>query len=234
MPILRPGLVFVHIPKCAGTSIEVAAGFDAQYPQLGLAPVAAAADAQRLFGGGLEHLSMREIRTQYAHLFDEPPRSFTIVRDPVDRFVSHFVWRFYRFNTSPPPLEEMLAQLRSFTLEVGRIASVHPLFRDPHQGIVYDGTPDSIHPNDIFRHLVPQCAFVFDRGEIAVDRIYPMSAMARVAEMLHREYGFAQTLPRRMIGPASRELRGHLPADIERAVRALYTADAQFLTTVRT
>lgn len=223
MPVLRPGLVFIHIPKCAGTSLEVAAGFDRQYPTLGLQPTAADADAGRLFGGGLEHLSSREVRAQYPALW-ENARVFSIVRDPIERFVSHFVWRFYRFSQNPPPVQRMLLELRAFIDEHVKPAAEHTLFADPHRGIDAD-----VHPNDVFRHLLPQCTFLFDRGELAVDEIYHMRELDDVAAMLHREHGFQPQLPRRMVGASSGDLRHHLPADVEAFLHDLYSADAAFI-----
>lgn len=233
MPILRPGLVFVHIPKCAGTSIEVAAGFGDRYPTLGIEPTNPAEDRNRLFGQGLEHLSIREILTAFADLFDEKPRTFTIVRGPVDRFVSHFVWRFYRFGRNPKPLAQLIAELRAFAAQVEAAAKKHPVFSDPHDGLFYTGSPDSLHPNDLFRHLVPQCAFVFDRGTCAVDEIYHMDDLDRVTEMLHREYGFPAILPKRMAGSFTADLRNAIPPDVEQLVRSLYACDEQLIRSIQ-
>jgi hypothetical protein len=225
-------LVFVHIPKCAGTSIEVAAGFGRQYPSLGLQPTAIEEDRAKLFGGGLEHVSIREILTTYRDLFDEKPRSFTIVRDTVDRFVSHFVWRFYRFNENHPPLVQALEELRRFATQTAAAAAHSAAFKNPFGGLLYTGAPDSLHPNDLFRHLVPQTAFVFDSGQCAVDDIYHMDELDYVAEWLHTAYAFPNVLPKRMVGTFSSDLRAFVPADLETLIRSMYEADEHLLRTV--
>ncbi len=229
MPILKPGLIFVHIPKTAGTSIEVAAGFDAEYPMLGLQPISATADEERLFGGGLEHLSIREIFHNYSHLVNANSRIFSIVRDPVDRFVSHFVWRFFRFQTNLPALDELLSHLWSFTKDVAQLATQQPLFTNPRDGILFEGTAASIHPNDLLRHLLPQCAFLFDRQHLRVDYIYGMRDIVRVTQMLHEDYGLPEVMPQRMVGPMSAELRKHVPDNLERIIRTIYAVDDDFV-----
>lgn len=66
--VLRRGVVFVHVPKCAGTSV-----------------------AQALYGFSPGHASVRYYRALLGTAFDRLP-SFSLVRDPEDRFLS--AWRF--------------------------------------------------------------------------------------------------------------------------------------------
>ena len=44
--------LFVHIPKCAGTSLEIAMSYGRRYPTLGESRTATTPDYDDLFGGG--------------------------------------------------------------------------------------------------------------------------------------------------------------------------------------
>lgn len=64
------GIIFIHIPKCAGTSISRA-----------------------LYGGSLGHRTAQELRECDAETFDRQA-AFSVLRDPVERAYS--AWRYCR------------------------------------------------------------------------------------------------------------------------------------------
>jgi len=85
------GIVFFHIPKTGGTSIERALGLLGDPNKL---------DPDRIFGWddgiseGVQHLPPSHIRR---FLTEEELRAyfkFTIVRNPFDRMVSEYAWRY--------------------------------------------------------------------------------------------------------------------------------------------
>src|SRR5262245_28523163 len=89
-------VIFVHIPKCAGTSIEVAFGWANKYDRIGLDVTATEPNFDTYFGGGLQHFTIREM-VENGIAIDKYTK-FAIFRDPFDRLVSHFLWRYYRFQ----------------------------------------------------------------------------------------------------------------------------------------
>jgi len=85
--------IFVHIPKCAGTSIESVLGMHGTVKGVGIEPyLNQKMDNDALFGKGAQHYSLEKLRetipqNKYTAYF-----KFTFVRNPWDRFVSHIAW----------------------------------------------------------------------------------------------------------------------------------------------
>ena len=67
MAIAIPNTLFICVPKYWGTSLEVALGIAAAYPEFGLERIPTRPDFRKLFGGGLQHLSGREVLSNYSY-----------------------------------------------------------------------------------------------------------------------------------------------------------------------
>lgn len=111
---IRQSLVFHHVPKCAGTSIYRAIG--EHYPRRATARLDAVASrrAAELTGQDLDHyreglllyfMSRNEIRYVNGHFafsniaydaFSDDWEFITILRDPVDRWFSHYFFNRYK------------------------------------------------------------------------------------------------------------------------------------------
>lgn len=232
MPIVGSDVLFIHIPKCAGTSVEVAAGFDKDYPTLGMSPTSTKLDRVRLFGDGLQHLCIREIREQF---FDHLPKpinySFSIVRDPIARFVSHFVWRIVRFSEyDEGRLNYLVSEFDSFFDQFREEANASEFFAEPRDGISgFEGNKRYLHRNDIFRHLVPQYCFVSIGGHVAVDELFFIHQIELVQRVLLQKAGIERKIPHRMMGASSNALRNRISPAIERELRRLYRLDYDLL-----
>ena len=88
MPIsYKHNCIFVHIPKCAGTSIEFALGMHGDQKNIGKIECKNITKNEKtLFGGSLQHLSSTQIQKiikNYEEFF-----KFSFVRNPWDRAVS--------------------------------------------------------------------------------------------------------------------------------------------------
>ncbi len=84
--IQRAGLLFIHIPKTAGTSISGA-----------------------LYGRNLPHYSIHRYRRLYGQALQGTP-SFAVIRDPIERFVS--AYRFHRGGGSNVVLSDRYERAR--------------------------------------------------------------------------------------------------------------------------
>ncbi|HTV90918.1 MAG TPA: capsular polysaccharide synthesis protein [Stellaceae bacterium] len=234
MPVVNSCL-FIHIPKCAGTSLEVAFGIADDYPHLGLTITKTRPNFQTLFGDGLQHLSIREINTNYpqisrgAGIF-----KFSVIRDPVDRFVSEFVWRHFRFQEK---LQVDAAVLRVFAdalRALVRLAHSNALFEDPYRGLLCrEDDRDAPTLNDSARHLLPQCCFVYDRGDVPLDKLFLFEELPRIFQLLPVACQPARPLPHRMAGSVSDELRRRISPNSEFLIRSVYRHDEKLLEGIR-
>lgn len=86
-------IIFVHIPKTAGTSFEYALGMHGELEKVGIIPyINQRRNKENLFGDGLQHLDARVIRRKTGRKRYDSYYKFSIVRNPYDRLVSHFAW----------------------------------------------------------------------------------------------------------------------------------------------
>ena len=96
MPILNKNILFIHIPRTAGTSLEEAAGLHRKHKEF------SDTFKDHLFGlykyenncFALQHVTFREIEIHDLHNFESIKKSFSVVRNPYDRCVSlFFYWK---------------------------------------------------------------------------------------------------------------------------------------------
>jgi hypothetical protein len=87
MPISNNGeIIFVHIPKCAGHSIEKAIGI--RHKEYSINDFS----FQCLFGKELQHLSLIEIENLSKTSIVDSPQVFSVVRNPAERLQSEYFW----------------------------------------------------------------------------------------------------------------------------------------------
>lgn len=155
MPVSRTHkCIFIHIPKCAGTSIESALSMHGDIPDVGLRPYRNQKfDPEHLFGKGAQHFTLEEIRSymnpgEFSDYF-----KFTFVRNPWDRFISACAWNVSRkknkheFSYSPLRKEDVIKEIF---------------------GIV----KRKILKKNVQPHFLPQWIFICDvNGKISIDFI---------------------------------------------------------------
>ena len=78
--------IFIHIPKCAGHSIEKAIGIHHTNYSLNDFSIISA------FGKELQHMTLREIEKTCASFNISNSKIFTIMRNPADRIKSEYYW----------------------------------------------------------------------------------------------------------------------------------------------
>ena len=146
--------VFVHIPKCAGTSVRtqllksdpgaIALG------KLGNHPVLGAIDYGHIPLGQLG----QHFPDHYRNLLDYT--SFAVVRDPLERFGSALRQVLWQYEERPMTLIPV-AELRAKTLEMlDRIAA------------------EIDAPSAPFIFFARQESFIFDEGQQIVDHLIPL------------------------------------------------------------
>ncbi len=152
--------VFIHNPKCAGTSVrDMLMGVET---------------TGNRFWGILDtpdrqidraHVPLDEMRTLYPDIYALLPRyfSFAFVRDPYDRVVSAYDYVEGRYTVNTPAYaRQMNAYLQ---------ANLHAL--------VTDLSPASIH-------FTPQHRFLCDGAERKVEHVFRYETLERDVRHLHR------------------------------------------------
>lgn len=206
-------LVFLHIPKTAGTSIEQALGLYGPWDQENLATgfgLIQSRDilARNLSSNFLQHLSLNELESLFPDALAEA-QLFTVVRDPWARLLSSFrnpdpdLANYFRFRTHRDFNELSLAEY----IDVARWLP---------------------HP-----HLRPQLDLLTRSGSTDPDprlRIFRQEQLPRLEQWLSQQCSEAIQLPHR--NTARRPLPD-LPdqewAALEQQVRWLYAADGHAL-----
>ena len=99
MPVdLQQKIIFIHIPKTAGTSVEIAMGFIDYTGNDGLELIKAAricGSQNNLFGNNRQHFCIAQIEDTLIRNGEDVREytAFAIIRDPAKRLTSHYLAR---------------------------------------------------------------------------------------------------------------------------------------------
>lgn len=164
-------LIFVHVPKTAGTSFEYALGMHGARDNIGLMPYThQQKNMNYLFGGGLQHLTAKEILTSVGKYTFSSFFKFSIIRNPYERFVSFVAW-------NQPDKSQTLTR-KEFVDFIDR--SKHR-FR-----FIFD------------KMLYPQCKFLYIRKNLAVDLLIRYEKLNEGVAMLEKQLNKKMTIDKRM------------------------------------
>lgn len=189
--------IFVHIPRCAGSSVEAVVwpgarteedlwmGFVDEYHN-------------RHQTGGLQHLLARQIREEVGARTFESMFKFTVVRNPFDRTVSQFAYMRRRRD------------LRAF---IGM-----------DQGSTFAEYLRLIRQRQHVQWL-PQCRFVYDGDDLLVDRIVRFEKLESSLPWVFERLGLrVASLPHRNASDRD-SYRTYYTAATRREVESIYQED---------
>ena len=222
--------LFIHVPKCAGTSMEVAMGYGRRYPTLGESRTVTTPDYEDLFGGGLQYLTIREVIENYPGCLTRVGLRFAIIRNPVERMISAYGWKTYPFNHSDLPSPRVIAREFEdwFDTTLPSLEN-NSIVENPLQGMLstehaFD-TP-RVDEEDL-RHLMPQTGFIYNRGEIGVDLLVNFDAISGVQTILKSYDVNVGALPHRMKSLNAAEVGKNLSEVCRRRIGELYQHDLE-------
>ncbi|SIO59874.1 Sulfotransferase family protein [Rhodovulum sp. ES.010] len=173
----RHGFVFVHVPKCAGTSVRT------QITACDPDHVAMAEPGDHPVLGPIDygHVPLSQLRrhfpAEYAQL--QTLTSFAVIRDPLPRFGSSLRQMLWRYEKTPMTLIPP-DTLRARTLEI--IERVRAEI-------------DAPGPQTIF--FARQTDFVFDEGRRLIDHLVPIEHVGAFLAFLSQKTGTPMDSDRR-------------------------------------
>ncbi len=228
MPVCnKRNVIFVHIPKCAGTSIEVALGWASAYPRIGREITKTVPNFMTLFGGDLQHLTIREIAEYFLSSKTSNYFCFAIVRNPFDRLASHFLWKNYRFKKVDQKVEALRTDFRVFVDHVLAPYAKTQAFTSPRDGYLHCGvsTGPSLAINSIGRHLMPQCSYLFINGQLCVDKLIACDDLNPEWALLRKKIADLAPLEVRMKSEHSFDYTELYDDPLRSRVTTMYEAD---------
>lgn len=210
MPISHPyKLIFVHIPKTGGTSVEYALGIHGEKDDIGIKPYwIQKKDYHFLYGSGLQHMTIQEIietlrisnfnsylrfgRTKrrfdflkalfYKNILKKEFTgnfsynnyyTFSIVRNPYDRLVSHFAWLDQKWYKNIPAEKEKFNDFIEYS----------------HSKKLFESN----------RHLLPQYKYITEKNKVVVDILLHFENLRNEFTQLCQEFNIQVDLPTRMV-----------------------------------
>ena len=220
--------LFIHIPKCAGTSLEIAMDYGRRYPTLGQSRTSTTPDYDYLFGGGLQHLSIREVVENYPHHLNQVKLRFPIIRRPVERMISAYGWKTFRFNHTDMPSAQVIAgEFEDWFDETLPFLENNSILENPFQGMLsaehaFD-TP-RVDEEEV-RHLMPQTGFIYNRGRMDVDMLINFDSIPEAQNIL-KSFGVSvDSIPHRMKSVNATEIEKSVSEKCRKRIMELYRHD---------
>ncbi|ENM3904398.1 sulfotransferase family 2 domain-containing protein [Vibrio cholerae] len=176
----RCGILFIHIPKAAGSSISIG-----------------------LYNSQIGHKKASDYYLENPREYQKVD-SFTVVREPIDRFLS--TYRFLSNGGMTPGDKE------NYKKYIGKYSNVNDF--------ALSLTPEFINSGKII-HLLPQYKFVYLDGVCLVNKIYHLENFSE--EVFSNDFDHFLTIDRLNISE-SRDL-SPLSEEAEQHIKNLYERD---------
>jgi Sulfotransferase family len=232
MPLCHnPAFIFIHIPKCAGTSITTAfiqAGCVLDFN--GPAPLDVRLDFNVLW---LHHTPARQLRTMVPAAEWKAALKFTVIRNPWDRLVSAFHFRKRHAPVYPPPLWN----LDSVRTLIARPRHWHQFLMGFRPGFA-QRLATAVHPGENFEQWllrqmesnaqVFSCShFICDlRGRILLDEVIRQEYLRSEFDRICRKLSIKAALPH--CNPSERgDYRAYYTTYLRDLVRERFAEDIQ-------
>ena len=203
-------------------------GYGCRYPTLGKSKTITTPNYDDLFGGGLQHLSIREVTENYPHCLTQVKLRFAVIRHPVARIISAYGWKKYRFNHSRQPSPKVLA--RDFENWFDKILPF--LENNSNLDWPYDGLLSAEHALDTprfneggERHLMPQTGFIYNRGKIDLDLLINFNSVSEAGSILKKHGIHIKAIPHRMKSVSTFEVEKNISEKYRKRIIELYRHD---------
>lgn len=200
-------IIFVHIPKTGGTSIEAALGMHADKDNIGIVPYRyQRVDYHNLFGSGMQHLTVENIRDYYSGVHFESYRNIGHFKHLVDRLIcmvsknnksvigEKIFKSYFKFAVVRNPYDRLVSH---FSWVSGFKKRTETLKKDDFINFV-----DRVVQNELYKseqHLIPQHRYILIDGRVAVDKILHYENLDSEFKSLCDELRIDANLEKRMV-----------------------------------
>ena len=161
-------LIFIHIPKCGGTSVEayISNSYKLEYKFCNILQNIEKENYilnKKSGSKALQHLTALEIKQNINDF--EKYYKFSVVRNPYDRIISEYNWyRTIKLYKSYRKLDDFLKHVQNVFKN-----------KDFYKNLYSD-------------HLIPQYLFVYDKNKLIVDKVYKFEEFYEIEKDLKVEY----------------------------------------------
>ena len=203
-------------------------GYGRRYPTLGESRTVTIPKYDDLFGGGLQHLSIRETVENYSHRLTQVLLRFAVIRHPVERIISAYSWKTYRFNYAGLPSSKVLAKnFEDWFDEILPFLENNSILEWPYEGMLsaehaFD-TPRVDEGGK--RHLMPQTGFIYNRGKIDLDLLINFDSISEARNILKKFGVNIEAIPHKMKSVNAAEVEKSISRKCQKRIVELYRHD---------
>lgn len=227
-------IVFVHIPKTGGTSIEYNLDIHRDNQNIGLSPYLKQKwDYNHLFGKGLQHLTLKEIEDFYSTCNFKSYVKFGRIKYIIDHLLKlnplveqeyksksfKEVKSYYKFSIVRNPYDRIVSY---FAWLNGKWHKNIKLNKNDFKSYI-----DEVYKNGDFRinrHLLPQHEFIYNTKHFSIDKIIHFENLNDEFATIGKKLNLKCKLPKRMIS-FHEEFQFYYDDDSKQKVFDMYQKD---------
>jgi len=217
--------IFVHIPKCGGTSIETALKINGLDNKGGEKP-----SENILFGvennKALHHLTASEIKQKIGEEKFNNYFKFTFVRNPYDKMISEYFWKL-RIGFANLPAGRQVTNLiqiyQYYKLTHGKINQ-----KEFEKFVINYAKPRVLgHVTDLHSdHFLPQSNFIYKDNKILVDFVGRFENLENDWQRISQKIGLKIKLPHAN-KTQHRDYKKYYTEETKKIVKELYQKDLE-------